>query len=91
MRWQSLQQVLSVNAKYSKNCHTMLAHHLVVHITKHLSECEWHTPHAHRLAIHFCTLMRMAVVHNILKCDASGVVIVAVVLSILWMWCLIVV
>ena len=66
----------------------MLVHYLVVHITKHLSECEGCTPHAHRLAIHFCTLMRMAPVYNIPRYDVSDMIVV---LSILWMWCIVVV
>ena len=71
--------------------HTMFVHQLVVHITKHLSECEWCTSHGHHIAIQFSTYMRMAPVQKIPKCDVSGMVVVVVVLSILWMWCLVVV
>ena len=68
--------------------HTMFAHQPVVQTTNHLSECEWCTPHAHHIAIQFCT---HTPVHNIPKCDVCGTVVVVVVLSILWMWCLVVV
>ena len=37
------------------------------------------------------THKRMAPVHKIPKFDVCGVVVVVVVLSILWMWCLVVV
>ena len=63
--------------------HTVIVHQSAVHITKHHSDCEWCTPHAHHN-----THKRMAPVHNIPKCDVSGMVVV---LSILWMWCLVVV
>ena len=70
--------------------HTMVVHQSVVHIIKHISECEWCTPHAHHIAIQFCTHKRMAPLHNIPKCDVSCLVVVVVVLSILWIWCLVV-
>ena len=56
--------------------HTMIVHQPVIHITKHLSECEWCTPHAHDLAIQFRTHKRMAQVHNLLKCNVSGMAVV---------------
>ena len=35
--------------------HTTVVHQPVVHITKHVSEYEWCTSHAHHIAIQFCT------------------------------------
>ena len=59
--------------------HTMVVHQPVVHITKHLSECEWCTlscsSQCHSVR-HSHT--RMAPVHNIPKCDVSGMVVVVV-------------
>mgnify|MGYP004483261379 CR=1 FL=1 len=55
--------------------HIMVAHKPVVHITKHHSECEWCTPHAHHISIHFSTYIVMAPVHYIPKCDACGTVV----------------
>ena len=62
--------------------HIIVVHQQVVHITKHLSDDEGCTPHAHHIVIHFNTHThthkRMTQVHNIPKCDVSGMVVVVV-------------